>query len=398
MVLVLLSAMGLSSLTHAEGTKLEVARALFMAGNALFNKGDFEGALVEYEKAREHYPNFKIDISIATALSNLKRNADSLREYRRLLGNSARKTPDDVVERTRREVKRLEQLVASLTVSGHPAGATVDIDGDHVSLVPSGESYLDPGLHLIAISKPGFEPRIVKLTLRAGERRELRVLLKPWPGPSVDRAAPAPDAKQIAALERGRLEIAGLELVTGVGFWRSGESKCYIPPCLYLKSKSGFAGVGAVLRILTLRWKYIFWTVLETSYVSAAQNQQFAAFGTRVGLQFHPGSSARLRLQIGLALGYSHLAIPSVVDPSVTNKNIIDRTGNQFTMDGFLLSPTVHASYRVSSNLTVGGGVRLPVILAHDLSVPNSDLSYLSSEGNSIPMLLLLGASISWLR
>ena len=398
MVLVLLSAMGLSSLTFAEGTKLETARALFLAGNALYKKGDFEGALVKYEKAREQYPDFKIDITIATALSNLKRNADSLREYRRLLGKLDRKTPDNVVERIRREVSRLEQLVATLTVSGHPEGATVNIDGDHFSLVPSGESSLDPGLHLIAISKSGFESRIVKLILSAGERRELRVLLEPLARASVDRAAQAPDSRQTAALERGRLEIAGLEIVTGVGFWRSSESKCYIPPCLYTKSKSGFAGVGAVLRLLTLRWKSIFWTVLETSYVSAAPNQQFATFCTRVGLQFHPGSSARLRLQVGLALGYSHLAIPSVIDPSVIDPNTIDRTGNQFTMDGFLLSPTVHASYRVSSNFSVGGGVRMPIILVHDLTVPNSDLSYLSSEGNSIPMLLLFGATISWLR
>ena len=223
-------------------------------------------------------------------------------------------------------------------------------------------------------------------------------MLKPLAGASVVRAARAPGARQTAALESSRLEIAGLELVTGVGFWRSSDSTCHISPCLYIKANSGFAGVGAVLRLLTLRWKYIFWTVLETSYVSAAANQQLATFGTRVGLQLHPGSSARLRLQVGLAMGYSHLAIPSVMEPSVIEKDTIDRTGNQFTMDGFMLSPTVHASYRVSSNISVGGGVRMPMVVAHDLTVPNSDLSYLSSEGNSIPMLLLFGATISWLR
>ena len=391
-VLVLVLVM-LPNLTRAEGSRLDTARALFLQGNALFKKGDFESALVKYEKAREHYPSFKIDITIATALSNLKRNADSLREYRRLLGKMDRKTSDDVLEKVRREIERLERVVATLTVSGSPEGATVSIDGDHLSLLSSGESSLDPGLHLIAISKPGFEPRIVKLTLSAGERRELRILLKPLARETVRAPGPA----QTAPPQRGRLEIAGLELVSGVGFWRTSQTKCYAPPCLYLKSENGFAGVGAVLRLLTLRWKFIFWTVLETSYVAAASNQQFAAFSTRVGLQFHPGSSARLRLQVGLALGYTHLAIPSVLEPSVLDEKTIDRTDNQFTMDGFMLSPTVHASYRVSRNVAIGGGIRMPVIVAHDLSVPNSDLSYLTSGGNSIPMLLLFGATVSWL-
>ncbi len=397
-VLVLLASMGLWSITHAQGTKLEAARALFQEGNTLYKKGDFEGALKKYEAAREHYPSFKIDITIATALGNLKRNADALREYQRLLSKLDRRAPDDAVDRARREVRRLKQLVATVTVSGGPSGAAVNIDGEHLSLVPSGESYLDPGLHLVAISKPGFEPRIEKLTLGAGERRELRIRLKPTSKARGERGAQAPNTEQAAALERGRLEIAGMELVTGIGFWRSSQSRCYIPPCLYIKSDSGFAGVGAVLRLATLRWKHLFWTVLETSYVSAASNQQFAAFGTRVGLQLNPGSSTRLRLQIGLALGYSHLAIPSVVEPSVVDNETIDRTDNQFTMDGFWLSPTVHASYRVSGNLSVGGGVRMPMVLAHALTVPNSDLSYLTSEGNGIPVLLLFGASISWLR
>lgn len=377
----------------------EEARQLFLAGNTLFAAGDYPGALAKFRQARKLYPYYKIDVNIAVTLNRLQRHAEALRYYEVFLKTADKVAPRDVVEEAQKEVLALRQKVAVLTIDGPPKGATLNIDGEQTLELPlPAGHYLEPGSHVVLIHMSGYFPHLQKLQLAAGQQRQLKVELKKDQVAAAPQDCPSPPPPEVSERDDparpNRTEIAGVELVTGPGFWWSGKDSYNCKRCVYPKAESDFLGVGLLFRLLTLKKSVLYWTVLELSYVGAGANQRLATIGTRVGLQFNPGSSGRLRIQAGLALGYFHLAFPSVIE----NTEGYDRSDNEFTLDGFMISPTLHLDYRLSRDFTLGGGIRLPIGAGFGVNAPHYDSSDIIGEEDINPVMLLFCVSASWLR
>ena len=381
-------------LIHAQVTRDE-ARALFIEGNELFAKGEFKAALERYRKASELYPSYKIDLNIAATLARLGRNAEALRNYEKFLRTADKVSPAETVETTRREVERIRPLVAVLRVDGEPRGATVYVDGEPLAKVPTEtDLFLEPGVHVVGVFSAKFLPLIKKLDLRAGERKVLPVDLDPDPAfKEEDKPPPLPKPEPPPPPPRRNIEIAGAEIALGAGFGWSTGSEAVCSDCLYSRSDSGFLGMGVVVRLVTLKWKYLFWTALDTGFMAGKANSRFAMIATRLGLQFHPGQSGRLRLQVGLGMGYYYLSIPSAYQ---TDPDNYDRTSNEFTLNGFMFSPTLHMDYRVGENLTLGGGIRLPISAGYDLSSSHMREDKIERADEISPAMFIFGFSVGW--
>ena len=105
LVLALLCVPGVSPAETAR----QKARGLFKAGNALYLKGDYEGALRKYRAARSIYPNYKIDLNIANTLDDLRRPAEAVEEYEKFLRQAESRAPAELIRKTRARMEELKE-------------------------------------------------------------------------------------------------------------------------------------------------------------------------------------------------------------------------------------------------------------------------------------------------
>ncbi|WP_437650034.1 PEGA domain-containing protein [Sorangium sp. So ce362] len=134
-----------------------MARAEHGAGAALFDDGDYAGALARFERAYELSRDHRLLWKTALCQKNLRRYAKMLATLRRMEAEagaalSARDKQDiaDLIQAAGAFVSRLE-IVAS------EPGATVFVDDEPVGTTPLAAPVpIDIGERRIRVSKPGF--------------------------------------------------------------------------------------------------------------------------------------------------------------------------------------------------------------------------------------------------
>ena len=166
------------------------------AANQSFDAGRFDEALGRYDALVPRAEVAEVHFRRAACLERLGRPADAAAAYRRYLG-LAPEARD--AGRVQADIARLEQAAAQaarivVTVTSRPSGADVRRDGPAGALlgrtpldveVPEGEVRLHVGA-------AGHTAELRPLVLRAGERRQVEVVLAPLPSPP---PGPAGDAK-----------------------------------------------------------------------------------------------------------------------------------------------------------------------------------------------------------
>lgn len=159
--------------------QLAEARAHFDRGVILFDGGDNDGALVEFQRAYELSRRPTVLFNIAATCQSLRRYGDAIEALRRFLAESTEEQ-----RRQRRDAERtlhdLEQLIAHLTIVVDPADATLQVDGRVQS--PGASLIVGPGTHRIQVSRDGRRTHLQEFTIASGESRELRVTLAPMDG------------------------------------------------------------------------------------------------------------------------------------------------------------------------------------------------------------------------
>ncbi|WP_437580265.1 PEGA domain-containing protein [Sorangium sp. So ce887] len=134
-----------------------MARAEHGAGAALFDDGDYAGALARFERAYELSRDHRLLWKIALCQKNLRRYAKMLATLRRMEAEagaalSARDKKDiaDLIQAAGAFVSRLE-------ITASEPGATVFVDDEPVGTTPLAAPVpIDIGERRIRVSKPGF--------------------------------------------------------------------------------------------------------------------------------------------------------------------------------------------------------------------------------------------------
>ncbi len=155
------------------------ARTRVERGEALFERGDYDAALTEFETAYEvigEHPNrYLVLYNIAQCHEREFRYDVALRYYQRYLdegGNAA----EDRAAVTQR-IHELEELLATVQVDTNVGSAVVWLDEREAGTAP-GEVRIPAGVHVIELRSEGYLPARREVQVAAGGSTEVQVHLE----------------------------------------------------------------------------------------------------------------------------------------------------------------------------------------------------------------------------
>jgi hypothetical protein len=164
------------------------AQAAFQRATQLYADGQVEAALQRYEQAYALLPQYKVLYNIASLRLQLGRKAEARRALELHLKLGAQELPAERRAQLQRTLEALERETATLTLLTNVAPEEVMIDAQPVHSNELTGLVLEPGSHVVRISKPGFRPEEREVTVKEGQ--QLHLVLQLWPVAEVPAPAP----------------------------------------------------------------------------------------------------------------------------------------------------------------------------------------------------------------
>src|SRR5437667_5120034 len=120
--------------------QLAEAKRHFDQGVALFNDGDFGGALAEFEASYQIRPSAGVLYNVGLTQKALYRYDEALASLRKFLVD-AQKIPKDRRAEVTQLITEIQALLATVTFEVTPKGTTVALDGRQLGQAPNVASY-----------------------------------------------------------------------------------------------------------------------------------------------------------------------------------------------------------------------------------------------------------------
>jgi hypothetical protein len=141
---------------HAD-SKIDEAKSHFKSGTDLYDENNYRGALVEFQRAYELAPSYKILYNIGQVDMELQDYAGALIAYRRYLREGGNDVPPSRVGQVQGEIDKLSHRVGRVIVQT-ASGAEVLIDDVRVGFAPLPEpATVNTGRHQVTVKVPGHE-------------------------------------------------------------------------------------------------------------------------------------------------------------------------------------------------------------------------------------------------
>lgn len=169
----------------------------FQRGLSFYEDGDYGLALIEFERAYQLVPDYRVLYNIGQVSIQLSRSSQALRALREYLDKGGDALSPERVEAVTRDLEMLHARTAHLVLEG-TEGAEVIIDDESYGILPLDAPLLvDAGRRKIEVKKEGFREYSDRLTLAGAEERRITVELeqRPTQSPVVARV---PDFKREA--------------------------------------------------------------------------------------------------------------------------------------------------------------------------------------------------------
>jgi len=170
--------------TNGDPVKLDDAQRRFQRGVELYKEGDFDAAFVEFKRAYDVVPSFKILYNLAQVSYQRHDYASALRYFRQYLAEGDAAMPVDRQREVAAEITKLAPRVGSIEVQTLDEGAEVLVDDVVMGTTPVGDLIVNVGRRKVDLVARGGEHATRVVEVGGGER--VRV---PFP-----RVAPPPVA------------------------------------------------------------------------------------------------------------------------------------------------------------------------------------------------------------
>jgi len=181
------SAEASASAAPAPSEKVKEATTRFERGLALYDDGDFDAALVEFNRAYSLSPTYKILYNIAKIERVKNDYSSALTHFQRYLTEGAGEVPSERREEVEKEVKVLQERVAEISIRANVDGAAVYIDDipvcgarmpdpSCVGTTPLRAPVLvNPGTRKVTAIKRGYQNAQSQLTVAGGDKNLVKL-------------------------------------------------------------------------------------------------------------------------------------------------------------------------------------------------------------------------------
>jgi hypothetical protein len=131
----------------------------FRHGVELYRDGDFSAALVEFKRAYDSDPKYQVLYNVAESYDQLQDYASALKAFQEYLYDGGGKIGPKRRKEVDKEIAKLRQRVAVVTVTTSEPGATVAVDDLPVGTSPLAEPILvSAGRRRLTATLPGRVP------------------------------------------------------------------------------------------------------------------------------------------------------------------------------------------------------------------------------------------------
>jgi hypothetical protein len=209
----------ISVVAHADSK--DQARAHFERGVELFREGDFRAALIEFQRAYDASPNFKVLYNLGQTNLELQDYAGALKAFRGYLDGGGRSIPAARRAQVEADLRRLESRVAHLEVTVNVPDADITVDDVSVGRSPLRAPVLvSEGRRKIIASKAGMAPVSRVIDVAGGDNPKITLQI-------VEPNTPAPVVVNVPTPEKPEnpqpqpLQPAPVRTTTSpsTGFW-----------------------------------------------------------------------------------------------------------------------------------------------------------------------------------
>jgi len=164
----------------AGDAKLDEAKRHFSQGVALYNDGNFNAALAEFEAAYKlkQSPSVLYNIGLTQkSLFHYNEAIDSLQEY----AAKDKKIKPDQQKQVQQLISEMRALLATVTFNVIPDGAAIKLDDRTIGQAPMKPYGIAAGNHKLEISADGYKPQKSDILVSAGQPQTLNFKLEMIP-------------------------------------------------------------------------------------------------------------------------------------------------------------------------------------------------------------------------
>jgi hypothetical protein len=167
----------------------------------LFNDGSYDAALLEFRRAYELAPNYRVLYNIALVNVQLNDYAGALNAFEQYLAGGGTEVSPARTEEVKRELVRLTPRVATLKITTDVPGAEVSVDDLSIGRTPFEQpTRVNAGRRRVSVAVEGRLPQTRVVEAAGGDSIEVKFELAAPP----QAVAPAPEATKLAPTEKPR--------------------------------------------------------------------------------------------------------------------------------------------------------------------------------------------------
>jgi hypothetical protein len=191
--------------------EVELARKHFGQGLKLYKEGDFDAALVQFERAYAAKSNFKVLYNIAQCYFELHQYVEARDALTRYVKDGEGKLEPERRAQVETDLAELQKRIAHLQLRVNVDGATVYVDGKKAGVTPLPRALdVNEGQRTVSVEAPRYGSRQRLVRLAGGEEQVVTL--------SFEETEPSVAVGDVGGRTSAPREAAGL----GAGFWVTG--------------------------------------------------------------------------------------------------------------------------------------------------------------------------------
>jgi hypothetical protein len=258
-------------------------RELVREGMLKYTRGLWAEARAYILKAHELAPNARTLRGLALIGYDSHHYVEAIDYAEQSLAHTVQPLNDKMVEEVKQLIQQAESQVARVEVAVTPEQAVLQLDGARVSRRGDGKVWMDPGVHELTLSAPGYvsETRRVQLEVDRAARIELALEPSVAEAPLLS-AAPTqqPRVQESSALPWVVVGVSAALLVGGGAMFIADQTGSGNAGSGVLTPLgAALAGVGAVGMIVGITWSL---SPRSEQEPSSSASLQLSPFGARL--------------------------------------------------------------------------------------------------------------------